>query len=271
MIPCFFIYDIEEIRLRNPFGMSEMSQHEIIYGYHAVKMLLKTRPKDVLQLFVQASRQDHRANEIISLAQSASVNCQTILKVALEKMFGDDIRHQGIVAKCRLQVAWTEAFLIEYVKNATYPVVLLILDGVQDPHNLGACLRAANAFGVTAVIIPKNRAASKTEVVKKVASGAAEQTPLIAVANLNRTIKELQQAGVWFVGLDSEATLLLSQIDLKGNIGIVMGGEENGLRRLTRESCDYLAKIPMQGVVESLNVSVATGITLYEMQRQRST
>lgn len=249
--------------------MSRASKPEVVYGFHAVKMVLKMRPKDVLQLFMQSNRQDHRAAEIITFAQAVPLTLQMVSKEQLDKMVGADIRHQGIVAQCKVQSEWSESDLIDHVTNANYPVVLLILDGVQDPHNLGACLRSANAFGVTAVVIPKDRAASKTDIVKKVASGAAEQTPLVAVTNLNRTLKQLQEVGVWFVGLDSEGTIALSEVDLKGNIGIVMGGEGDGLRRLTRESCDYLAQIPMQGVVESLNVSVATGIALYEMQRQR--
>ena len=246
-----------------------MSNSEQVYGFHAVKMLLKTRPHDVLQLFIQTNRLDHRANEIIQLAKTLSLSCATISKEQLEKLAGEGVRHQGVLAKCRAQTAWTENDLMNHVKNADYPVILLVLDGVQDPHNLGACLRSANAFGVTAVIIPKDRAASKTDVVKKVASGAAEQTPLIAVSNLHRTIKQLQEVRMWFTGLDSEAKEVLSSIDLTGKIGIVMGGEAEGLRRLTRESCDYLAHIPMVGGVESLNVSVATGVALYEVQRQR--
>lgn len=246
-----------------------MKNHELIYGLHAVKTALESRPRDVIQLFLQAGRHDQRFNEITLLAEKAKVPCETISKPQLEKMTGENGRHQGIIARCKPLSAWTEKTLMDCVENRSTPIVLLILDGVQDPHNLGACMRSANAFGVTAIIAPKDRAASITEVVKKVACGAAEQTPFVAVANLHRTLLQLKEQGVWLVGLDSEATLELSQIDLKGNIGIVMGGESDGMRRLTKEACDYLAQIPMQGTVESLNVSVATGVTLYEMRRQR--
>ncbi len=247
-----------------------MKKHELIYGFHAVKTVLKTRPHDVLQLLVQANRNDHRLIEMTELAASFKIPCETISKIKLQELVGIDANHQGIVANCKPLSAWTEKELMACIENATDRVILLFLDGVQDPHNLGACLRSANAFGVTAVIAPKDRAVALTDVVKKVACGAAEQTPFVTVTNLHRTIQQIQQLGVWLVGLDSDATLTLTDVDLKGNIGIVMGGEGQGLRRLTREACDYLAKIPMQGSVESLNVSVATGVALYETQRQRS-
>ena len=247
-----------------------MHQDERIYGLHAVKTLLQTRPRDVIQLFLQNTRHDQRVNDIIRLAESAKVKYELVPTAQLEKMVGESASHQGVVARCRPLSVWTEKNLMDCVENRTSPILLLILDGVQDPHNLGACLRSANAFGVTAVIAPKDRAAAMSDTVKKVACGAAEQTPFVAVANLHRTLLELKKQGVWLVGLDSEAELTLLQVDLKGNIGIVMGGEGDGMRRLTKEACDYLAKIPMQGTVESLNVSVATGVTLYEVRRQSS-
>lgn len=246
-----------------------MKSQEFIYGMHAVRTVLEARPRDVLKLYIQNNRSDKKINEIKKLAESSQVRCDVVSAQQLEKMVGMDARHQGIVAKCRSMTNLSEKDLIDQVSNASKPVVLLILDGVQDPHNLGACLRSANAFGVMAVIAPKDRAASVTDVVRKVASGAAEQTPFIAVTNLHRTIKQLQENGVWFVGLDSEGTMPISQVDMKGHIGIVMGSEGEGMRRLTKEACDYLAQIPMCGTVESLNVSVATGVALYEMQRQR--
>ncbi len=246
-----------------------MKKQELIYGIHAVKTLLKTRPSDVIQLIVQEGRQDQRVAELTEMASAARIPCETVSKNKLQDWFKEGQNHQGIVAKCKPLSAWTENELFECIENATDRVVLLILDGVQDPHNLGACMRSANAFGVTAVIAPKDRAATLTDVVKKVACGAAEHTPFVAVTNLHRTIKQVQERGVWLVGLDSEGTLALADVDLKGNIGIVMGSEGQGLRRLTKEACDYLAKIPMQGMVESLNVSVATGIALYETRRQK--
>lgn len=246
-----------------------MKKYELIYGFHAVKTALQLRPHDVLQLYVQANRNDHRLAEMIALAKSFSISCDTLSKIKLQEMIGEDHLHQGVVAKCKPLTAWTEKDLMDHLENSKDRVILLVLDGVQDPHNLGACLRSANAFGVTAVIAPKDRAVSLTEVVRKVSCGAADQTPFIPVTNLSRALKQLQKAGVWLVGLDSEATMGLSEVDLKGNIGIVMGNEGQGLRRLTREACDYLAQIPMVGTVESLNVSVATGVALYETQRQR--
>ncbi|MCX7120496.1 MAG: 23S rRNA (guanosine(2251)-2'-O)-methyltransferase RlmB [Gammaproteobacteria bacterium] len=246
-----------------------MKNHDIIYGLHAVKTALETRPRDVLQLLLLEGRHDQRFSEINALAEKAKVPRETMSNAQLEKIVGEHARHQGVIARCKPMAAWTEKTLMDCLENKSTPIVLLILDGVQDPHNLGACLRSANAFGVTAVIAPKDRAASITDVVRKVACGAAEHTPFIAVGNLHRTLLQLKEQGVWLVGLDSEASLGLSQVDLKGNIGIVMGGESDGMRRLTKEACDYLAQIPMQGSVESLNVSVATGVTLYEVRRQR--
>lgn len=245
-----------------------MKKQELIYGFHAVKTALKTRPRDVMQLMMQANRHDQRLTELTDLATTYKIPFETLSKVKLQDLLGE-VNHQGIVAKCKPLSAWTEKELMDCVESSTDRMILLVLDGVQDPHNLGACLRSANAFGVTAVIAPKDRAVALTEVVKKVACGAAEQTPFVPVTNLHRTLKQLKEANVWLVGFDSEATLKLTDIDLKGNIAIVMGGEGQGLRRLTREACDYLAQIPMMGTVESLNVSVATGVALYEAQRQR--
>ena len=245
-----------------------MKNNELIYGLHAVKTLLQTRPKDVLQLFVQQDRTDHRLREVMTLAESFDIRSEVMAKAQFEKKFGS-VNHQGVAVLCRVTQLLTEDDLLSDIEDKK-SLLLLVLDGVQDPHNLGACLRSANAMGVHAVIIPKDRAASVTDVVKKVACGAAEHTPVIAITNLNRFLQQIKDAGVWLVGLDAEGTQMLSQVDLKGKIAIVMGHEGDGLRRLTKEACDHLAKIPMLGVVESLNVSVATGIALYEAVRQRS-
>lgn len=241
---------------------------EMIYGIHSVMMVLKTRSTDVAQLFLQSNRQDKKISEIKLLADKNHVAYKEIPTTELQKLAGEGARHQGVIARVRSMSEWSEEKLIQNIKNTDQRIVLLVLDGVQDPHNLGACLRSANAFGVFAVIAPKDRAASLTEVVRKVACGAAEATPFITVTNLHRTLQKLQELGIWFVGLDEQASLQLDEIDLKNNIGIVMGSEGSGLRRLTREKCDYLAKIPMLGSVESLNVSVATGIALYAAQQQ---
>lgn len=246
-----------------------MKQTETVIGFHAVKSILETRSKDVHKiLFVQSNRHDKRMNELIQLAELAKVHCEQVSLSSLPTRL-QHAKHQGVIAECAALTPWSEGDLMDAVSATTSPVILLVLDEVQDPHNLGACLRSANAMGALAVIVPKDRSAKVTEVVRKVSSGAAEQTPVVAVTNLNRTIKQLQEMGVWFVGLDGYADATLESIDLTGPIGIIMGSEGEGMRRLTREACDYLVQIPMQGSVESLNVSVATGIALYEVQRQR--
>lgn len=244
-----------------------MTNDEFIYGFHSVKKILQTRPQDVIRLLLQDNRHDHRFHEIVKLAEEYHVKYEVISKAQLEKILDRAVSHQGIMVRCKPLSTWNEKTLLSFLENKSDSVLLLILDGVQDPHNLGACLRSANAFGVNAVIVPKDRAATLTDVVRKVACGAAEQTPFVAVTNLNRMMMQLKEQGVWMVGLDAEASLTLSQVDLTGKIGIVLGGEGGGLRRLTKESCDYLAKIPMVGNVESLNVSVATGVALYEVCR----
>ena len=247
-----------------------MANDEKIYGLHAVKMILESRPRDVLRLSLQVGRDDQRMEEIIQLADQKNIKYEHVSKTQIEKIVGENVNHQGVVAYCRPMTPWTEKNLMEFVEKKSGSVLLLILDGVQDPHNLGACLRSANGFGVDAVIAPKDRAVGLTDVVRKVACGAAECTPFIAVANLHRTLQQLQKLNVWLVGLDSDASLSLSQVNFSGSVAVVMGGEGDGMRRLTKETCDYLAKIPMQGNVESLNVSVATGVALYEVQRQRA-
>ena len=178
------------------------------------------------------------------------------------------LKHQGVVAQYAAPQNLGEGDLDELLGKVENPL-LLVLDGVQDPHNLGACLRSAGAAGVAAVIVPRDRAVGVTAVVRKASAGAADQVPLIRVTNLARTLKTLKDAGVWIVGLAGEAEKSLYEMDLKGPIAIAMGGEGDGLRRLSREHCDYLAKIPMTGIVESLNVSVATGVALFEAVRQR--
>lgn len=244
-------------------------QTEWIYGLHAVKELLKSNAKKARQLFVLKGREDAKIQEIMQLARESHVKHQILSRGEFDQKFSN-ANHQGVAAMCdQHSVELSEAELIAYAENNS-SVLLLILDGVQDPHNLGACLRSANAMGVYAVVTPKDKSASVTETVKKVACGAAEHTPVVAVGNLNRFLDGLKAAGVWLVGLDAEGGDYLSAADLKGRIAIVMGSEGSGLRRLTKEACDYLVKIPMLGVVESLNVSVATGIALYEVIRQRN-
>lgn len=247
-----------------------MKQTETVIGFHAVKTILETRPSDVVRIMlVGSNRQDKRLNDLLGLAKKNAIVCEQVPSSSVPRRL-QQLKHQGVIAECYALKPWDEADLLDAVTNTSQPVVLLFLDEVQDPHNLGACLRSANAFGALAVVVPKDRSAKLSEVVRKVSAGAVEQTPLVAVTNLNRTIKALQDMGVWFVGLDGYGDVALSTIDLTGSIALVMGSEGQGLRRLTREACDYLANIPMQGTVESLNVSVATGVALYETQRQRT-
>lgn len=246
-----------------------MSKTETVIGFHAVKTILETRPADVLRLtIVQSNRRDKRLQDLLHLAKSQQVHTDQMPEKALPPAL-QSLQHQGVIAECKMLAPWSEGDLLDAVNASSSPVLILVLDGIQDPHNLGACLRSANALGAMAVVSPKDRAAKITEVVRKVSSGAAEQTPFVTVTNLSRTMKQLQEAGVWFVGLDGYADQMIGEVDLKGSIGIVMGSEGQGLKRLTKETCDYLAKIPMQGSVESLNVSVATGVALYEVQQQR--
>jgi 23S rRNA (guanosine2251-2'-O)-methyltransferase len=186
----------------------------------------------------------------------------------LDKLAGGG-KHQGIVAQCQMPQPLNESTLDPMLEYPDHPLLFLVLDGVQDPHNLGACLRTADAAGVDAVIIPRDRAVSLTSTVIKVASGAAYTVPVISVTNLSRTMRYMQDAGVWFVGTDGASSQSLYELELTGSIAIVMGAEGSGLRRLTKEVCDYLVNLPMAGSVESLNVSVATGVCLYEVVRQR--
>jgi 23S rRNA (guanosine2251-2'-O)-methyltransferase len=182
------------------------------------------------------------------------------------------VAHQGVVADVRPLPPWTEDDLIEAVQaaaQAPQPPLILALDGVQDPHNLGACLRTADACGALAVVVPRDRAAQVTPVVRKVAVGAAETTPVVPVTNLVRTLKLLKDAGMWVVGADAEGAMRADEVDLKGAVVIVLGAEGAGLRQLTRQTCDWIARLPQQGAVESLNVSVAAGMLLYEVLRQR--
>lgn len=237
-----------------------------VYGLHAVKKMLQCSAADCHQLFC-LSNKNQRLQQVISLAKQHKVPTSTQNKRKLQELCGSD-KHQG----CVLQISDShqQAFTLQQIlQNVTAQTLLLILDGVQDPHNLGACLRSADAAGVDAVIIPKDRAASMTPVVKKVAAGAAESVPLITVTNLSRAMKEIKQAGIWLVGTSGEAEKSLYEKSFSGPIGLVMGAEGEGIRRLTAEACDYLVKLPMQGQVESLNVSVATGVCLYEINRQR--
>jgi len=234
-----------------------------------VRTALKHGADTVIEIWVEAQRRDKRIQEILALARKAGVEVRRVPKEALDELL-PDTNHQGIIARTRAPTSLGEKDLARLLERLDAPPFLLILDGVQDPHNLGACLRSADGAGVHAVIAPRDRSAGLTPTACKVASGAAERVPFFQVTNLARTLKWLrQEQGVWLVGTTGEAETNLFDRDLTGPLGIVMGGEENGMRRLTREACDYLVMLPMLGSVESLNVSVATGICLYEAVRQR--
>lgn len=245
-----------------------MAKHktEIIFGFHAVESALKNDPANILQLLVEANRHDKRIKSLLHTAESQGIAIETLKKTDLEKRCGSR-KTQGVAVLYRGQSAAPQVSLEKLLQKDN--VFLLVLDGIQDPHNLGACLRSADAAGVDGVIAPKDRAVGITPVVRKVACGAAESVPFIQVTNLARSLKQMQDAGVWIAGAAGEADELIYQVDLKGKLALVMGAEEKGLRRLTRENCDLLVKLPMAGQVESLNVSVATGICLFEAVRQR--
>ena len=240
---------------------------EIIFGFHAVESVLKNDPANILQLLVEKNRHDNRLKQIITQAESQGIAIEYLKSHDLEKQCHSR-KTQGIAARYRGLSAASEKSLDKVLEKDN--VFLLILDGVQDPHNLGACLRTADAAGIDAVIAPKDRAVGLTSTVRKVACGAAESVPFIQVTNLARTLKQLKDSGVWIIGTAGEADAMIYDTDLKGKLAIVMGAEEKGMRRLTRENCDQLVKLPMAGQVESLNVSVATGVCLFEAVRQRN-
>lgn len=246
-----------------------MSDKEYVYGLHAVQAMLERAPKRVRQVLVQRGRLDARMQALVDQAASEALDVERVMPDELDRLAAGGV-HQGVVALVTASQLWSEEMLIHLLDRDEGVPLLLVLDGVTDPHNLGACLRSADAAGAQAVIIPKDRSASLSPTVRKVASGAAETVPLVAVTNLARTLKQLQQRGLWVVGTAGEADQLLYQVDLTVPTVIVMGAEGSGMRRLTREHCDYLAKLPMAGAVSSLNVSVTAGICLFEAVRQRT-
>lgn len=243
---------------------------EVIHGIHAVAAALKHRPERVGGLWVERQRRDARMQALLDQAAHLGVLIHHADRAELDRL-SDGARHQGIVARLSVrQTARGEDDLPDLLVAASGPALLLVLDGVQDPHNLGACLRSAAAAGVHAVIVPSDRAVGLNATVHKVACGAADLVPFVPVTNLARTLRALREQGVWVVGAAGEAETSVYEIDFTAPTAIVLGAEEKGLRRLTREVCDHLARIPMAGGgVESLNVSVATGVFLFEARRQR--
>jgi 23S rRNA (guanosine2251-2'-O)-methyltransferase len=249
----------------------------LVYGMHAVDGLLRRNPRAVVELLVQSGRADKRMSALLELARNQGVPVTRHPRADLDELV--EGRHQGAVARMRGDGAgeggaaagnfWEEARLLAHVASASGPVLVLVLDGVTDPHNLGACLRSAEAAGADAVVVPRDNSAGLTPVVRKVACGAAEVLPFVTVTNISRTLRALKALGVWLYGTAAEAEKSIYNSDLTGPVALVMGGEARGLRRLTREQCDHLIHLPMAGAVGSLNVSVAAGICLFEVVRQR--
>ena len=241
---------------------------ELIFGFHSVEAILEREPERFLEIYALKGREDKRLNSVINMARKFGVSIQFMQRKVLDdKARGE--QHQGIIARVRAGKQYSERDLDDIIKREQTPF-LLVLDGITDPHNLGACLRSADAAGVHAVVVPKDKSAKLTATARKVACGAAETVPLVQVTNLARTLREIKDAGVWVVGTAGETDTTLFEANLTGPIAMVMGAEGDGMRRLTREHCDVLVKIPMVGTVSSLNVSVATGISLFEVRRQRS-
>ncbi len=241
----------------------------IVYGLHPVLAALSQPEHNLTGLWLDGSRRDERIKKLITTAEQAGVALHKVTRHELDAL-APGARHQGVVARCKSPPSYTEADLPPLLAALDEPAFLLVLDGVQDPHNLGACLRSAEAAGVHGVIVPRDRAVALTSTVRKVASGAAEVLPVFQVTNLARTLRSIKEQGVWLIGAAGDAETDLYQANLRGPLAVVMGGEGGGLRRLTRELCDHLVHIPMAGTVESLNVSVATGICLFEAVRQRA-
>ena len=244
-----------------------MSSPRILFGFHAITVRMKTAPKSVIELHVEANRRDARMRSFVDRARDANIKIVETDGERLDKLAGSS-RHQGVVA--RVEVVAMPHSLDEVVEAIDGPPLLLVLDGVTDPHNLGACLRVADGAGAHAIVAPKDHAVGVNATVAKVASGAAETVPYIMVTNLARTLKELKDFDIRVIGTSDDAEQDLYDLDLTGPVAFVLGSEGDGMRQLTRKTCDQLVRIPMAGAVESLNVSVAAGVCLFEALRQRT-
>ena len=243
-----------------------MSGSRFIFGFHAITSRLRQNAASIREIFLDADRRDQRARDMLKLAETQGVRLIACDGARLAALAGD-ARHQGVAARIDTTRGYVD--IDDVLDTLTEPALLLVLDGIQDPHNLGACLRVADAFGVHAVVAPKDRAVGLTAAVHKVASGAADTVPYISVTNLARTLRGLKQRGVTILGAAADADTQLGALALDGSVAWVLGSEEKGMRRLTRENCDQLVSIPMLGSVESLNVSVSASICLFETRRQR--
>ncbi|MBD3893683.1 23S rRNA (guanosine(2251)-2'-O)-methyltransferase RlmB [Hydrogenophaga sp.] len=247
-----------------------MSGSKVLFGFHAVGVRLKTAPQSIVEIYFDASRRDARMRQFVARAQEAQVRLIEADALRIAKLAGSH-GHQGLAARVQaLPALHSLDDLLEQIEAAGTAPLLLVLDGITDPHNLGACLRVADGAGAHAVIAPKDHAAGVNATVAKVASGAAETMPYFMVTNLARTLGELKERHIRVLGASDDAPQTLYQTDLKGPLALVLGAEGDGMRQLTRKTCDELLRIPMRGAVESLNVSVASGVCLYEALRQRS-
>ena len=242
---------------------------QTVHGLHAVDALLDRAPERVLELWVAAARDDRRMRELKQRAEALGLRVQSATPQTLATLAGAGAVHQGVVAAIRPNPPWDESALLAALDRLGEEPLLLVLDGVTDPHNLGACLRTAEAAGAHAVVIPRDRAAGVDGTARKAAAGAADFVPVVAVTNLARTLDRLKERRIWVAGTAAEAPETIYSADLRRPLALVLGGEGSGMRRLTRERCDFLVRIPMAGRVESLNVSVAAGIALFEATRQR--
>lgn len=245
-----------------------MRQEDVVCGLHAVLTALSQHPERVAAVWISAERADQRIGRVLEAARATKIKFHRVPRAKLDDLAGD-ARHQGVVARLRVAPVGGEKELEAFLERPPRTPLVLVLDGVQDPHNFGACLRVADAAGAQAVIVPRDRSAPLSAAARRAASGAAETVPIFEVTNLARSLDRLKAAGVWLYGAEQGAGEDLYGVDLTGPLALVLGGEGQGLRRLTRERCDALVRIPMVGKVESLNVSVAAGVVLYEVLRQR--
>ncbi|MDR1368153.1 MAG: 23S rRNA (guanosine(2251)-2'-O)-methyltransferase RlmB [Candidatus Accumulibacter sp.] len=244
-----------------------MSNSRFIHGFHAVVARLRYKPESVREIFIDAARKDSRIRDLLKQAEESGCRVVIIEAGRLDGMTGETARHQGVVA--RVDADRRPVFLDDVLDTLKDPPFLLVLDGIQDPHNLGACLRVADCVGAHAVIAPKDRAVGLTQVAIKVASGAADVVPYITVTNLARALREMKERGIWVIGADGQAKENLYAAQWPDAVAWVLGAEGGGLRRLTRETCDRCVAIPMSGSVQSLNVSVAAGVCMFEARRRR--
>ena len=247
-----------------------MSKSINIFGFHSIESLLKTNPESVIKVFVQINRRDKRVNDLINILRNQKITFAPTDRNELDRMAKGEV-HQGVISEVILPPLLNEEFLIKSISENSSKLLVLVLDSIQDPRNLGACLRSANAAGVDYVVINKDGSAPINALVHKTSAGAINSLKIFHVTNLSRIIKDMQKRGVWVIGLDGGSKSTIYDVNLTDSTAIVMGAEGKGIRRLIKETCDQIVTIPMSGNIESLNVSVATGIALFESKRQRET